>query len=86
MRLVQFQYEHSEENENDEVGREETPGRQCLRYADTSLSDLLGRPSLYYADQSSDMQQTSLHHTAQIFLNLGFYVLWKILTFFDVVA
>ena len=56
MRLVQFQYEHLEENENDDVGREGTPGRQCLRFADTSLSDFLVRPSLNYADQSSDMQ------------------------------
>ena len=31
-----------------------------LRYADTSLTDLLGRPNLHYADQASAMQTVPL--------------------------
>ena len=37
------------------VGRE-PPDAMSLRYADTSLPDLLGRPSLHYADQASALQ------------------------------
>jgi len=36
--------------------REGTPEPMSLRYADTSLPDLLGRPSLHYAMQASAMQ------------------------------
>ena len=38
------------------AGREGTPDAMSLHYADTSLPDLLGRPSLNYADQASVMR------------------------------
>ena len=37
-------------------GREETPGRHEPPHADTSLVDLLGRPSLRHAVKASSMQ------------------------------
>ena len=33
-----------------------TPDAMSQRYSDTSLPNLLGRPSLYYADQAPAMQ------------------------------
>ena len=55
----------------------ESPDAISLCYANTSLPDLLGRPSLNFIDQVSAMQWTSLHHTEQLFLNLSFYGVMK---------
>ena len=38
----------------------EAPDVTSLRYADTTLKDLLGRPSFHYADQTSAMQTQPL--------------------------
>ena len=61
--------------------REGTPGRheppQCRHEPPRFVGQTkppLGRASLRYTDRASAMQYTSLHHTAQLFLNLGFYV------------
>ena len=52
-------------------GGREPPDAMSLRYADTSLPDLLGRPRLHYANQASAMQtkpplcRPSLHYADQ---------------------
>ena len=51
-----------------EVGREGTPGRYISpRFIDTSLSDLLGRPSLRHAIRSSAIQN-NFHKTLDFYL------------------
>ena len=59
----------------------ETLDAMTLCYADTSLPDMLGRPSLHYADQAYAMQtvpslcsERTSTMTEQLLLNLGFYV------------
>ena len=63
------------------IGGREPPDAMSLRYADTSLPDLLGRLSLHYAYQASAMQtvpplcsERASTYTAQLFSNLGFNV------------
>ena len=64
-----------------------------LRYAETSLPDLLGRPSLHYADQASALQTVApLWSKEASTLQFGFFKILvsmcneKFNNFFEVVA
>ena len=70
--ILPHSYNPINNRDNHTGGRE--PSDAMSLYADTSLPDLLGRPSLHYADRASAMQWTSLHHAEQLFKNLGYNV------------
>ena len=62
-------------------------GHEPLRYADTSLPDLLGRPKLYHAVRASAIQQTNLlYKVNNFFKTIGFQSKFCCIFFFEIVA